>query len=105
MPKEMTEQQRINLAKGMQKAGEPGHNPTGRNGWTAMRERYRGKLEDQLDTLTDVLFHAARDGDVQALRLALGAVVDVKQVELTGEDGAPLDFITLAEKARGESSG
>jgi hypothetical protein len=99
----MTEKQEAALKAGQQKPGTPGHNPTGRNGWSAMRERYRIKLDEKLDTLTDKLIECAEEGDVQALRLALGAVVDVKRVELTGEDGAPLDFITLAEKARGEN--
>ena len=85
---------------------QPGEvrNPKGINGWTKMREMYRDRLEPDVPKLQEVLVRVAMTGDVQALRLALGPIVDVHRLELTGEDGAPIDFTALARKAREEDT-
>jgi hypothetical protein len=88
-------------------AVKPGQvlNPTGRNGWTAMRERFRIALDQDLDTLTEKLIEVAKEGDVQALRLALGPVVDVRSIQISGPDGAPINFAEIAARAEGETDG
>jgi hypothetical protein len=69
------------------------------NGWTKLREKFRERLEEDLDDLQDVLIDVAKTGDVQALRLALGPVLNVRALELSGSPDAPVDFIGLARKA------
>jgi hypothetical protein len=100
----MGEKQRAALEAHQIKPGEV-RNPTGRNGWTAMRERYQIALDERLDKLTETLLTLAAEGDVQALRLALGPVVDVRSIELSGPDGAPINFMELAAKAKEETDG
>jgi hypothetical protein len=70
------------------------------NGWSKLRERYRDRLEQDADELQDVLIAAAKSGDVQALRLALGPILNTRAIELTGTDGVPIDFRGLARKAQ-----
>jgi hypothetical protein len=69
------------------------------NGWTKLREKFRERLEQDLEDLQDVLITVAKTGDVQALRLALGPVINLRAIELSGSDGAPLNFADLARKA------
>jgi len=47
-----------------------------------------------------VLIAVAKTGDVQALRLALGPVLNVRAIELGGSDGEVIDFAGLAQRAR-----
>jgi hypothetical protein len=82
------------------KKGQPALNRTGRNGWTALREKYRDRLEQDAGELQDVLIAVAKTGDVQALRLALGPILNMKAIELTGDGGVPIDFRGLAQKAQ-----
>lgn len=98
---DMTEDARAALRGHQFKPGQSG-NPEGINGWSKLRERYRERLQQDSDSLTNVLIKLAQDGDVAALRLALGPIVDVRSVELSGPDGAPINFAELAAKARGE---
>ena len=99
----MTDKQREALEKHQYKPGQSG-NPAGINGWTKLRDRYRERLAVDSDKLIDVLVQLALDGDVQALRLALGPIVDIRSIELSGPDGAPIDFAGLAEMARKEGA-
>jgi hypothetical protein len=100
MPKweDMSEPAREALRAHQYKPGESG-NPEGVNGWSKLRERYRERLELDVDGLTNVLIKLAQDGDVMALRLALGPILDIKSLELSGTDGAPLNFAELVAKA------
>jgi len=82
------------------KKGQPALNRSGRNGWTVLREKYRDRLEQDVADLQDVLIAVAKTGDVQALRLALGPILNMKAIELTGSDSVPIDFRGLALKAR-----
>ena len=82
------------------KKGQPALNSTGRNGWTALREKYRDRLEQDVGDLQDVLIAVAMTGDVQALRLALGPILNMRAIELSGSDGAPINFAELARKAQ-----
>jgi hypothetical protein len=61
--------------------GQPALNQSGRNGWTVLREKFRERLELDLEDLQDVLIAVAKSGDVQALRLALGPVLNVRAIE------------------------
>ncbi len=96
----MTDKQRDALAEHQIRPGEV-RNPKGVNGWSKLRDRYRERLSQDSDELTDVLVRLAKDGDVAALRLALGPIVDIRSLELSGPDGAPIDFAGLAELAEG----
>ncbi len=82
------------------KKGQPALNRSGRNGWSVLREKYRDRLEQDVADLQDVLIAVAKTGDVQALRLALGPILNMKAIELTGTDGVPIDFRSLALKAQ-----
>jgi hypothetical protein len=49
--------------------------------------------------------NASRDSragprDVQALRLALGPILNTRAIELTSTDGVPINFAGLARKAQ-----
>jgi hypothetical protein len=94
----MSEEQREALRKHQFKPGVSG-NPKGVNGWSKLRDRYRARMEVEVDTLINVLIKLAQDGDVAALRLALGPIIDVRSIELSGADGEPVTFIELARKA------
>jgi hypothetical protein len=87
------------IAPYRRKKGQPALNRSGRNGWTVLREKYRDRLAEDSERLVNVLIELAMNGDVQALRLALGPILDVRAVELSGSDGAPLNFADLARKA------
>jgi hypothetical protein len=65
-----------------------------------LREKYRDRLEQDAGELQDVLIAVAKTGDVQALRLALGPILNMKAIELTGDGGVPIDFRGLAQKAQ-----
>jgi len=100
---ELSDEHRAKLKAVGQQAGEPGRNPTGRNGWTAMRERYQLALDDRLDKITDTLLELAENGDTQAIGLALKPLLNVSLHELSGPDGSPINFIELAKKAQEEA--
>ena len=100
----MTPDQREAFERQQFKPGQSG-NPDGINGWTKMREKYRKSLDVKLTEITDVLLDLAEGGDVQAIALALKPIINVSAIELSGPDGAPVNFIELAKKARGESDG
>jgi hypothetical protein len=100
---EMSEEQRETLRAHAFKPGQSG-NPEGVNGWSKLRERYRERLEQDVDGLVNVLIKLAQDGDVAALKLALGPILDVRSLELSGPEGAPVSFIELARKAQEENS-
>jgi len=51
----------------------------------------------------DVLMDRARRGDVTALRLALGSILDIKAHQFVDDDGVPMSFADLARKARGSA--
>jgi len=72
------------------------------NGWSKMREKYRLGLDVRIDEITAVLFQAAVEGDIQAIALALKPIINVSAIELSGADGAPINFIELARKAQEE---
>jgi len=78
-------------------------NPEGINGWSRMRDRYRSLLDKDLENLSEVLIKIALEGDVQALSLALKPIINISAIELTGSDGAPINFIELARKAQKEA--
>jgi hypothetical protein len=78
-------------------------NPRGVNGWTKMRERYRERLDRDLDMLSDVLIAEAKSGNITALKACLGPVIDIVRHELVGNDGAPIDFAAIASRAMEES--
>ena len=88
------------IAPYKRKKGQPALNKSGRNGWTVLREKYRDRLGEDVDTLTDKLIELAMEGDVTALKLALGPIIDVRSIELTGTDGAPINFAQLARMAQ-----
>ena len=71
------------------------------NGWSKLREKFRDRLAEDADALTNKLFEIAIEGDVQALRLALGPILNTRAIELSGVDGTPINFIELARKAQG----
>jgi hypothetical protein len=100
---DMNPEQREAFEKQQFKPGQSG-NPSGRNGWTVLREKYREQITPDVQELTQVLVDIAKTGDVQALRLALGPIVDVRAIEVGGPDGAPINFIELARMARGENA-
>jgi hypothetical protein len=51
------------------------------------------KLDERLDALVEMLFQLAEEGDVQALRLALGSVLEIKTHRLLDSgEGAPVVF-------------
>jgi hypothetical protein len=50
-----------------------------------------------------VLLECARGGDVAALRLALGSILDIKAHQLLDGEGTPVSFAELARKARGSA--
>lgn len=60
-------------------------NPKGINGWSKLRERTREIIEDEHDDLMEVLLEVAKKGDTNALKLALGPVLDIK-TQLHGAD-------------------
>jgi len=95
---DMSEEQKDVLRANAFKPGEVA-NPEGVNGWSKLRDRYRERLEKDVDGLTNVLIKLAQDGDVAALRMALGPIIDVRSLELSGPDGAPINFAELALKA------
>ena len=70
------------------------------NGWSKLRERFRDRLERDVEDLQDVLIAVALSGDVQALALALKPIINISAVELSGPDAAPINFIELARKAQ-----
>ena len=88
------------IAPYKRKKGQPALNRSGRNGWTVLREKYRDRLAEDSEHLFDVLIEAAKTGDVQALRLALGPILDMRAIELSGADGVPINFAGLARKAQ-----
>jgi hypothetical protein len=49
------------------------------------------------------MIELAQTGDVTAAKFLMSAVGDIRTVELTGADGAPVSFAQLAEKARQEA--
>lgn len=77
-------------------------NPKGINGWTKLRERTRLKIEDRLDHLVDKMIELAEGGDVAALRLALGTILNVQQHQFLDQDEQPMSFADLAKAAREE---
>ena len=83
---------------------QPGEvrNPKGINGWTKLRERTRLKIEDKLDTLVDKMIELAEGGDVQALKLALGQILNIQQHQFLGSDDQPMSWADLAKAARSE---
>jgi hypothetical protein len=85
------------------KKGDPPLNKTGRNQWSALRERARERLATDLDVLLDVLLDRAHRGDVTALRLALGSILDIEAHQFVDDDGVPMTFANLARKARGSA--
>ena len=106
MPRETSEASLEALRKHGAKPGEV-RNPTGRNGWSAMRERYRELLDGDLDDLVRELIRIGKHGEddkvrVQAMSKALGPIVNVTRTEVTGADGAPLNFADIAKKAASE---
>jgi hypothetical protein len=70
------------------------------NGWSKLREKFRDRLERDADDLQDVLIAEAMTGNVQALRLALGPILNMRAIELSGTDGVPINFAELARKAQ-----
>jgi hypothetical protein len=54
--------------------------------------------------LLDVLLECARGGNVAALRLALGSILDIKAHQFVDDDGAPVTSADLARKARNRDS-
>lgn len=67
-------------------------NPQGINGWTKMREKARISIESDQEALVDVLKRLALDGDVQALRLALGPLLNQSKLELGGSEDGEITF-------------
>jgi hypothetical protein len=100
MPRGEHPNSRAALVPFQRKRGDPPLNTTGRNQWSALRERARDRLTTDLDELLDVLFDRARRGDVTALRLALGSILDIKAHQFIDDDGASMSFADLARKAR-----
>ena len=88
------------IAPYKRKKGQPALNKSGRNGWTVLREKYRERLEQDVDRLTNVLIKLAEDGDVAALKMALGPIIDVRTLEVSGPDRTPINFAELARKAQ-----
>ena len=50
------------------KKGEPALNQPGRNGWAVLGEKFRDRLQQDVEDLQNVLIAVAKTGDVQALR-------------------------------------
>ena len=67
---------------------------------TSRRACARARLATDLDGLPDVLPDPAHRGDVTALRLALGSILDIKAHQFVDDDGVPMSFADLARKAR-----
>jgi hypothetical protein len=101
MPRGEHPNSRAALVPFQRKKGDPPLNKSGRNQWSALRERARKRLATDLDGLLDVLLDRARRGDVTALRLALGSILDIKAHQFVDDDGTPMSFADLARKARG----
>jgi hypothetical protein len=58
------------------------------------------RLATDRDGLLDVLLDRACRGDVTALRLAQGSILDIKAHQFVDDDGTPMSFADLARKAR-----
>jgi hypothetical protein len=82
------------------KKGDPPLNPQGRNQYSTLRGRALERLATDFDDLLDVLLECARGGDVAALRLALGSILDIKAHQLLDSEYTPVSFADLARKAR-----
>ena len=76
------------------KPGRKPTNPSGKNGWSTMRNEARKALALALPDLLASLIRVAKSGDVQALALALRPVLNVSIHELGDETR-----ITLAQLA------
>jgi len=98
----MNPEQRAAFEAKQFKPGQSG-NPEGRNGWTVMREKYRQDLDKKITEITEKLLDLAANGDIQAIALALKPIINVSAIELSGPDGAPVNFIELAKKAQEKS--
>jgi hypothetical protein len=102
MPRVEHPNSRAALIPFQRKKGDPPLNKTGRNQWSALRERARERLATDLDKLLDVLIECALRGDVTALRLALGPILDIKAHQFLDDDATPKSFADLARRARAE---
>jgi len=103
MPRGEHPNSRAALIPFQRKKGDPALNKTRRNQWSALRERARERLATDLDGLLDVRMDRARRGDVTALRLALGSILDIKAHQFVDGDGVPMSFADLTRKARGSA--
>jgi hypothetical protein len=57
-------------------------NPKGINGWTKARQRVKEVLEEHSEDLITALVALAEDGDIQALKTALGPLLPPQQAEV-----------------------
>jgi hypothetical protein len=80
-------------------------NPRGANGWEKLRAGARDQIAVDAEELLAKLIELAKEGNVQALRIVLGPILNVQRIEATGEDGAPISFVDLARRAREASQG
>ena len=62
-------------------------NPTGVNGWTKARARFKQALIDNSDDLSAVLLALAKKGDMAAMKMAAGALLPTveNKVEHSGK--------------------
>ena len=59
-----------------------GGNPTGINGWTKARARFKKALEDNSDDLAAVLLVLAKKGDMAAMKMAAGALLPTVETKI-----------------------
>lgn len=75
-------------------------NPQGINGWTKARARAAEVIAEHADDLLGAALELANEKDVNALRLLLGPVLNIKQHEHSGPDGGPINFSQIARLAK-----
>ena len=72
--------------------------------WADLRAKAREKLAGEVDGLMDTAIEKAKGtsekGDARTLRLLLGPLLDVRQVQLSDPDGGQVTFAWLAQEAR-----
>lgn len=90
--KPLTEKQKAALAKGRIKKGEV-RNPRGVNGITRAREQVGQILAKAAPELARVLRDLAKEGDVQALKLALGHALPAQPQEIRHEGGVTFGWL------------
>jgi hypothetical protein len=92
MPRGEHPNSRAALIPFQRKKGDPPLDKTGRNQWSAQRERARDRLGKDLD----VPIECARRGDIAIFRRGLSPALDIKAHQLLDSEGTSVFFADLA---------